>query len=406
MWHSQYSRFAVCPLAIGIVTGLLLLATIAPAQDKGQSLSKEKVVKLLRQGESAARVQYLVGKFGVNFPVTSDIEQELTRAGANQELLDLLHRIAPPPPVEAKPVPPPPPPPPVLIINAKPGDSEVYVDDERHGQTSSEGTLKVNGLAPGPHKVRISLAGYKSFEVTIELTAGQTHTVAAMLAPVTPPPTETSGTLEENAPPADATPAVTEKRPPPDPNDPTAAHEPGIYYFQGSGNARKLVRLEPVPTSSPQMKASRSAAMIGLGVSGKPHWKSTILGGRSLLRIPERRPVFYFYFKATGQDVTGSNIVFQTAASPTEFILAHLESKKNEREIPNDGGAYLGSGTNIRSKNAIIFGSERLASGIYKVQPQTDISAGEYGFMYGGSLPGMFLSTNTWLFDFGVDKTK
>jgi len=402
-----HSRRIVRQAMVAIFALLALLPTFASGQDKSQALSKEKVVTLLRQGVPPARVQYLVGKYGVSFPITSDNEQDLTRAGADRELLDLLHRVAPAPPAEAKPVPAPPPPPPVLIVSAKPGDAEVYVDDARHGLTSPDGTLKINGLSAGGHKVRISLPGYKSFEVAIELLAGQTHTVAAMLLPVTPPPAplEKSATPSEN-PPAAVTPTVTEKKPPPDLNDPLTPHEPGIYYVQENGKNRKLVLLEPVPASSPQAKASRSAAMIGLGVSGKPHWKSTILGGQARVRAAERRPTFYFYFKVAGQDVSGSNIVFQNAASPTEFILAHLESKKSEREIPNEGANYLGGSTNIRPKNAITFVSERLAPGIYKVQPQSEINAGEYGFMYGGNLPGLFMTTSTWLFDFGIDKTK
>jgi hypothetical protein len=389
-----------------ILVALMLLTGFAFTQDKSQALSKDKVITLLRQGTSSVRAQYLVGKYGVDFPFTSDTEQALKRAGADQELLDLIRRVAPPPPVEAKPTPPPPLP--VLIVNAKPGDAEVYVDDERHGQTSPDGTLRINGLVAGNHKIRISLPGYKSFEVAIELLAGQTHTVAAMLLPGTPPsaPAEKSPNSIENPSTSTATPPSIEKKPPPDLSDPLTPHEPGIYYLQENGKSRKLVLLDPVPASSPQAKAGRSAAMIGLGVSGKPHWKSTILGGQARVRSPERRPVFYFYFKVAGQDVTGSNIVFQNAAAPTEFILAHLESKKSEREIPNDGANYLGSSTNIRPKNAIAFTNERLAPGIYKVQPQSEMNAGEYGFMYGGSLPGVFMATSTWLFDFGVDKTK
>src|SRR5258708_6727687 len=156
----------------------------AASQEPPKGLSKDHVIKLLKQ-DPAPRVQFLINKYGIAFFLTPDVEQELRDAGATPELLDTVRRLAPQKPAEVKP--PPPPPAPTLAINAKPGEAEVYVDDERRGQTGTDGTLKLGGLASGSHKLRISLAGFHSFEVNVELSAGQTNTVLAELQPIPPP---------------------------------------------------------------------------------------------------------------------------------------------------------------------------------------------------------------------------
>jgi hypothetical protein len=139
---------------------LCALSGIAGAQEAPKGLSEDQVIKLLKD-DPPARVQYLVSKYGIAFFFTPDIEKELTQAGATPELLNLVRRLAPAKPAEVKAPPPPPPAPaPVLVINTKPGEAEVYVDDERRGQTSRSGTLRVSGLAAGLHQLRLSLPGY------------------------------------------------------------------------------------------------------------------------------------------------------------------------------------------------------------------------------------------------------
>jgi len=59
------------------------------------------------------------------------------------------------------------------------------------------------------------------------------------------------------------------------------------------------------------------------------------------------------------------------ALSPREFLLAHLESKENGREIPLE---------RVQSEarpSGVPFGYEKVAPGIYKVQPQAELKAGE-----------------------------
>jgi PEGA domain-containing protein len=372
---------------------LCALARSARAQEPPKGLSEDQVVKLLKE-DPPARVQYLVNKYGVAFSLTPDAEKDLTRAGATPELLDLVRKLAPKPAEVKAPPPPPPASPPVLVINAKPGQAEVYVDDERRGQTSAAGTLKVSGLAQGSHLVRLTLAGYQSFEINVELTAGETNTIAAKLLPVeAPPPPKQEPTTG-----AGATPAPIVKAPS-DPNNPLTPHEPGIYSLEEKGNTHLLVPLEQAPAAGRSASMGRGG-MFGAGFGGGVKWKSMIYGSKARIRLPSGRLVFYFYFPPPDASASGySETAFRPSSTPNGFILVHLESKKNERQIPAKGSVTA----TVEAKDLVPFDYEKLAAGIYKVQLKNDLGPGEYGFLFGGVLQAM---GDVSLFDFGIDNAK
>jgi hypothetical protein len=77
------------------------------------------------------------------------------------------------------------------MLETTPPGAEIYVDEERAGKTGPEGKLKITTLAPGEHRVRISAQGFEDLTRSVELTAGQTNTVAVALAPQKPAVTET-----------------------------------------------------------------------------------------------------------------------------------------------------------------------------------------------------------------------
>ena len=277
--------------------------------------------------------------------------------------------------------------------------------------TSPQGILKVNGLKAGSHTVRLALAGYRSYEATIDLDAGQTQTVVASLQPVEPPkpkeepPATPPGPVKPDV--SVVAPAAEPPKPPPDPNNPLAPHDPGIYYAEPNGTGQRIVLLEPAATSSPTMKMSSKGALLGgmAGRGGRPSWSSVIIGSTAQLRLTELRPSFFFYFHTGNANAGGSIGIFQSASSPTEFVLVHLTSKKNEREIPTAGVSIAGSAS-VRPKEAVAFGYEKVAPGIYKITPREDVKPGEYGFLYGGNFQGIVPGGGGWLFDFGIDKLK
>ena len=61
---------------------------------------------------------------------------------------------------------------PTLILNAKPGGVQVFIDDELIARTNLEGHLKLSGIAPGRHTLRVSLEGYNDAVQIIDLAPG------------------------------------------------------------------------------------------------------------------------------------------------------------------------------------------------------------------------------------------
>jgi hypothetical protein len=386
-------------LSLCVLIALFYTCAVFPAasQEAPTGLSKDQVIKLLKE-DPTSRVQYLVNKYGIAFFFAQDTENELRDAGATTDLLDLIRKLAPQKPAEVKP-----PPPPTLVINAKPGEASVYVDDELRGQTGTDGGLKLGNLASGSHKLRISLVGFHSFEVNLELTAGQTNTVVAELHPIPPPPTPS----KEETPPkeTDKSAPAADKKLPTDPNDPLTPHAPGIYYVQEAASAHRLIELEEAPPASraPQTgRGSSMGALGGFGGFGGPKWKSLIFGSKAHVRVPPGRPVFFFYFPTVEADASTyglANDAFRHTSTPNGFVLVHLQTQKNTREIPAKGSVTA----SVDEKDTVSFEYEKTAPGVYKVQLRNDLGPGEYGFLYGGMLQAM---AQTWLFDFGVDKSK
>lgn len=379
--------------AIGVLLLCGSAAQLGAQEAQPKSLSKDQVIRLLKE-DPAPRVEYLVNKYGVAFYFTPDTENELRDAGASPDLLELIRKLAPQKPVEVKPAPPAPP---TLLVNAKPGEAEVYVDDERRGQTGADGLLKLGDLAAGSHKLRVSLAGFRSFEVNVELTAGQTNTVVAELQPIPPP----APAREEAPAKEEAKPAATEEKPRGDPDDPLTPHAPGIYFFEQEPSAHHLVELEEAPPAGRSMQAGRGGLGAFAGIS-RVKWKSLLYGGKAHLRVPPGRPLFYFYFPTVEADASTfglSNDAFRHTSTPNGFVLVHLHSDKNTREIPAKGSTTA----TVEEKDTTLFDYEKIAAGVYKVQLKGDLAAGEYGFLYGGVLQMM---SQTWLFDFGIDKSK
>jgi hypothetical protein len=173
-------------LAAALLMAAALCLASASAQKPHKALTKDEVLELLNGAVPSARVADIARERGIEFPMTRGTESQLREAGASPGLLKVLRELAPRPPVAPTSAPEPSVPapsagPPVLLIEATPGGAQAYVDDEPVGTTSSEGRLKLTRLAPGEHKVRLSLAGYRSYEQSVELSAGQTTTVAASL---------------------------------------------------------------------------------------------------------------------------------------------------------------------------------------------------------------------------------
>jgi hypothetical protein len=143
----------------------------AQTQPSPKPFTKEDVLKLLTGNVPVKRVETLVRERGVDFQVTPETESELRKAGATDPLLVTLRDLAPKPPT--------------LVVTTTPGGAQVFVDDELIAKTSAEGRLKISNLIAGPHKLRVSLDGYRDHEESVNLMAGKTLEVPIPLDRIT-----------------------------------------------------------------------------------------------------------------------------------------------------------------------------------------------------------------------------
>jgi hypothetical protein len=76
-----------------------------------------------------------------------------------------------------------------LVLQTRPGGVQVYIDDTFKGVTSEqEGRLQIENLAPGNHRVRLTLPGYKEWSQPTALVPGQTLALDAKLESAGPKP--------------------------------------------------------------------------------------------------------------------------------------------------------------------------------------------------------------------------
>src|SRR5262249_28988932 len=70
-----------------------------------------------------------------------------------------------------------------LRVDVKPSRAAVFVDDRFLGHAGELGGDRHSMLlSPGPHKIKVELPGYQTFETEVNLTAGQKSVVKTKLA--------------------------------------------------------------------------------------------------------------------------------------------------------------------------------------------------------------------------------
>ena len=116
---------------------------------------------MLKGDVAPKRVAELVRASKVDFELTAEVEKDLRDAGADEGLVAAIREVVLQNPAVAS-----------LEIKVTPGNVEVYLDDERVGKTNAEGMLNIPNIAPGRHRVRLSLQGYSDREKELDLVGG------------------------------------------------------------------------------------------------------------------------------------------------------------------------------------------------------------------------------------------
>ena len=165
---------SLCPHLICILLLIFSQLGILSAQ-QGRPLTQSELLALLQGGVSSSRVAALVEERTINFEVTPQVETTLREAGASDELVVAL-RLASKLRKEratAKTA--------TLKIASKPGEAEVYLDDQPRGTTSGDGILVLPGLESRNYRLRVFLKGFETSNSVITLTPGETQTVTVTL---------------------------------------------------------------------------------------------------------------------------------------------------------------------------------------------------------------------------------
>jgi hypothetical protein len=182
-----------------------------------------------------------------------------------------------------------------------------------------------------------------------------------------------------------------------DVNDPLAPHAGGVWMLREADGKKTMERVESF------------RPIVANKVDGYNPWTGMshqqfvyISGTKAKLELPERRPVFYFYF-VTGQQLStqGGSYEFLNAQSPGEFMLTRFQLKDGQRQLSiSKGNAWYqsrGLNTSVRG-----FEAEKVAEGIYKVSFKRDLANGEYAFSaangqgYGQCFPFGIAATTPW----------
>lgn len=181
--------------------------------------------------------------------------------------------------------------------------------------------------------------------------------------------------------------------------DPLVPHAPGIYVLDSRG-AGRMVRIDA--TVSNQLK---TAGLWGYALTSgiaSMKMKAVIPNSSARVQAASRRPVFYFYFNQSSPlaGISEFSAGFTaTATSPNEFSLIRFDRRKDRREASvasiNIGGMKSG----ISDKARVAFTYEDIAPGVFKVTPNSELTPGEYGFLYS---IGAQAGSTARIFDFSV----
>jgi hypothetical protein len=191
--------------------------------------------------------------------------------------------------------------------------------------------------------------------------------------------------------------------------DPLVPHPSGIYLLASWAEPPKMQVLDP--TTSNQTKTGGFLGYAMTGGLASMSFKTVIPNSAARVKSTLTRPTFYFYFDQANRSLStdGQNAIWQsgTVTSPNEFSLVRFDVKKNSREAKvgkfNIGGAKAG----VMDKDRIPFSYETVVPGVFKVTPDAELPAGEYGFLYssttggGVGMAGMGATTSK-IFDFSI----
>jgi hypothetical protein len=186
-----------------------------------------------------------------------------------------------------------------------------------------------------------------------------------------------------------------------DPDDPMTKHDVGVYLLTAGPNGKqKMIFIDRAGEAG--VKTANVAGMAFSYGIAKAKLKAEIPGPHAPTRTKDARPVFYMYFPEMSS--LGSFGGTDMISSPNQFSLLALEEKKERRETQIAKMGFASQSAGADEKRQIMFSSERIHSGMYKVTPKEDLKSGEYAFIMATQGAGRATGTTVVIYDFGVDR--
>lgn len=191
-----------------------------------------------------------------------------------------------------------------------------------------------------------------------------------------------------------------------DPNDPLSPHDSGIYlYTQSADRKPKMVLLERASYQGAKTGGMFASAMT-YGIA-KVKTKAIIPGNKAELRVTSGKLTFYFYFEDKQAGLGRVGMFGGQISNPNQFALIRLNVEKKTRTTEIGKFSMWGGSAGTNDKTMVGFKAEKVAPGLYKVETNELLKAGEYCFLSSsGVATGAYGAGATMandLFDFGVD---
>lgn len=188
-----------------------------------------------------------------------------------------------------------------------------------------------------------------------------------------------------------------------DSSDPTVPHPTGVYLLDDAG--KKMNRIDPVVTNQ-----AKTGGILGYALTGgiaSMSVKASVQNVTARIHSNDARPTFYFFFddsnpSAASAAATWASGTAATVTSPSEFTLVRLVQKKDHREARVGSANIGGVKTGVMDKDRLAFDYKMVRPGVFAVQPTTELTKGEYGFMYSLSGGGASGAMTARIFDFSI----
>jgi len=170
----------------------------------------------------------------------------------------------------------------------------------------------------------------------------------------------------------------------------------GIYYYDDNA----LHEIDPTVFSQSKSNNWSRHFTYGFGKSTKV---MTVSGSEANIQFKSKQPMFYFYFDTEHKSLNSqAPSWFSGVSSPNEFLLVKFDTQvKNARAVTTAAGNAYENAQGIDDKYKRTFKFRKLEKGIYELYFETNLEAGEYGFMYAGA-NAVYGGASPKVYDFGL----